>query len=916
MARTVIDALISEGVEVHFEPQNDFFAELRLLDDLKDALEPIWDPVVNQNPGVLDLVETPVGLSYTQNAPAAFQGAILPYIGYAPADRDWRAEVMVHIDSLALPSRAGGGPNFESFALGFHLTNNSDSSDYLFLNGRRDYNTDGSTVTFDGPVIVLGRFTDGGYDGDLGRFEHAGNDVLLQIEWDAEAGELASFVVLEDGSIWEVIRIDLRDRWDLQPGGTMALAIEGFSNTDLTVTAEQAYMMNFRADGLVPLLDVALADDLKDGLGPDFGPIESDDASIIDLSEGTDGLSVVHFNVQDLDDGTKVSADYRAIAPFGHDWQAEFTLTLPNDTAGAGLPTGSGPSNQESVFFELDVINSRNPDQFLFFEYGHTSFEDGAGDVFHNRQIARGDAGTEVEGGVFFSRNLEQAEVLLRVTWNAHRALLILSYETGGILYDMGTVDPGVRWGMAFGDTFELSLGGFSQGNNLALPPSEVVAMNFSTSLLTLFDEPAPIGVPGLLAAITDATGVASGDLTIEDLLGLDVLDASGYGFSSLAGLEEARNLRELYLDKNQISELLPLANLVHLEVLSLNINRISDLDPLEGLHSLQVLNLNFNQIEHLDPLANLNLRTLRLDHNLISDLSAIATLGSLTFLSLNDNRISDLSSLAWLGNLNALFVNDNQVDDLGPLSSVETLRRLFARTNRLEHLDPLAGLPGPFQVRVSGNQIVDFSPVLDLPALTDLELRENPINDFTPLSQLPDLEALRLSRTDFDDLTLIAAAPNLLTLIVRETPIVDFSPLAGFAGLEVFVAHDTGFADLAPLAGRDLDTLGIRNTPVADFSGLAAFTTLRQLNVSGTSFNDLSLLNGFTGLTLLRAADTTIVDFAPLSDADRIGVSGSEWNRLFGSRRPAESSQPCHPVSLTYGHCRRLNGYSSMKTG
>ena len=883
-ARAVVDELIGEGVEVHFEPQNDFFAELRLLDDLKEALQPIWGPVDNQNSGVLDLVETPLGLSYTQNAPAAFLGVILPFKGYASVDRDWRAEVMVHIDALALPSRAGGGPNFESFALGFHLTHNSDPSDFLFLNARRDYNTDGSTVSFDEPVVVLGRFTDGGYDGDLGRFEHAGSDVQLQIEWDAEAGELASFVVLEDGSIWEVIRVDLRDRWGLLPDGTMTLAIEGFSNTDLTVTAEEAYMMNFRADGLVPLLDVALADDLKDGLGPNFGPIESDDASIIDLISGTDGLSVVHFNVQDLDDGTKVTTDYRAVAPFERDWQAEVTVTLPNDTASIGLPTGSGPFNSESIFFELDLINSRNRDQFLFFEYGHTSFEDGAGGVFHNRQIARGDAGAEVEEGIFFSRNLEQPEVLLRVTWDAHRAQLILSYETGGFLYDMGTVNPASRWAMAFGDTFELRLAGFSQANNLDLPPGEVVGMNFSTSPLTLFDEPVQISDPGLLAAFSDSTGVPDVDLTIGDLLGVDVLDASGYGISDLSGLEEARFLRELYLDKNQISDLWPVANLVHLEILSLNINHIRDLGPLGGLHSLQVLNVNLNQIEYLDPLSNLNLRTLRLNGNLISDLGPVSSLHSLSFLSLNDNRISNLWPLQTLENLNTLFLNDNEVADLGALGSLETLRSLFARRNRIEHLESLSGLPELIQLRVSGNQIVEFSPVLDLPALTNLELFDNPISDFSPLSQLPDLVALRLGETTFDDLSLIAAAPNLNTLIVRETPIADFSPLAGFVSLEVFVAHDTSFDDLTPLAGRDLDTLGIRNTPMADFTGLAAFTTLRQLNVSGTGFNDLTLLNGMAGLTLLRVADTPIADFTllpTLTTLEFLDLSGTSFADL-----------------------------------
>ena len=88
---------------------------------------------------------------------------------------------------------------------------------------------------------------------------------------------------------------------------------------------------------------------------------------------------------------------------------------------------------------------------------------------------------------------------------------------------------------------------------------------------------------------------------------------------------------------------------MIELESLDLSDNSISDVSALSGL---------------------INLTSLWLYNNSISDVSALSGLIGLEELSLRNNSISDVSGLSGLINLTSLWLYNNSISDLLPLVS------------------------------------------------------------------------------------------------------------------------------------------------------------------------------------------------------------------------------------------------------
>ena len=113
---------------------------------------------------------------------------------------------------------------------------------------------------------------------------------------------------------------------------------------------------------------------------------------------------------------------------------------------------------------------------------------------------------------------------------------------------------------------------------------------------------------------------------------------------------------------------------------------RSENISGLEHAVNLISLGLFQNNISDVSPLASLiNLTSLDLDHNhQISDITPLASLNNLTSLDLRWNQISDITPLASLTNLERLNLARNQVRDVGPLAALTNLERLDLEHNPL----------------------------------------------------------------------------------------------------------------------------------------------------------------------------------------------------------------------------------------
>lgn len=145
--------------------------------------------------------------------------------------------------------------------------------------------------------------------------------------------------------------------------------------------------------------------------------------------------------------------------------------------------------------------------------------------------------------------------------------------------------------------------------------------------------------------------------------------------------IAQLTNLTRLYLDKNPISNLTPLAGLKNLTTLSLYECQITYIMPLAGLTNLETLLISNNQISDITPLRGLKkLETLYLHDNQISDITPLSGLTGLGELNLDFNWIDDITPLSGLTDLYILSLDGNRFDDISPLSGLTNLSVLSFR--------------------------------------------------------------------------------------------------------------------------------------------------------------------------------------------------------------------------------------------
>ncbi len=264
---------------------------------------------------------------------------------------------------------------------------------------------------------------------------------------------------------------------------------------------------------------------------------------------------------------------------------------------------------------------------------------------------------------------------------------------------------------------------GLGQGDAVYLQANPLGRESRETHIPTLlqrgvaveFDPPLQLpGMPdaGLREAVEQT--LVTGDRTVATMV---VLEASSRRIENLTGLEEASQLRGLFLDRNRITDLAPLSGLA-LYALTLAHNTVEDLAPLTAMESLRYLALDGNSLHDLPPLPA-GLEQLYLSDNSISDIASLADL-QLIELDVDGNSIKSLAPLGGLGGLRYLHASGNQVSDLSPLS-FESLKELHFRDN----------------------DVRDLSPLLDGDELLMADARRNPLSD----DSLAVLDALRERR-------------------------------------------------------------------------------------------------------------------------------------------------------------------------
>ncbi|HIR94066.1 MAG TPA: leucine-rich repeat domain-containing protein [Candidatus Egerieimonas intestinavium] len=363
-------------------------------------------------------------------------------------------------------------------------------------------------------------------------------------------------------------------------------------------------------------------------------------------------------------------------------------------------------------------------------------------------------------------------------------------------------------------------------------------------------------------------------------LKNLKQLDLEGNGLSDISALAEYTGLTVLGIADNRVKDISPLSGLVKLQELSVKNNEIEDISPLKDMKELRTLYLWENQVEDISPLSGLTeLRTLYIWDNQVTDIAPLSGLTKLAKLNLVNNRVADISPLSALTELTELRLADNQVTDISPLSGLVKLQGLYMSGNRIPDISPLSGLTELTYLGINESTIEDLTPLRSLTKLEQLYVRNSCVSDLTPLSGLGALHTLDVSETQVTDIAPLAGLSGLQALnlggLARDgRRLADLTPLSSLVNLQVLVLYENELQDLAPLSGLvNMEELSLDTNSVSDLTPLAGMEKLRILNIAHTAVSDLSPLKGFTNLTELTITDTPVTDISCLDGLEGLQI-------------------------------------------
>lgn len=173
-------------------------------------------------------------------------------------------------------------------------------------------------------------------------------------------------------------------------------------------------------------------------------------------------------------------------------------------------------------------------------------------------------------------------------------------------------------------------------------------------------------------------------------------LNLSGNNLDSVpVALKDMRILRTLDLGENQIRSFSKpgfrgMSSLYGLRMMGNEITNVTQEDLAE-LPALQILNLAMNRIEYVEEgafSANPTLQAIRLDSNLLQDMSSIfASTPDLLWLNMSDNMIAQFNYSYLPEKLQWMDLHKNMISDLGVAPRAMKLKTLDVSFNRLTRI-------------------------------------------------------------------------------------------------------------------------------------------------------------------------------------------------------------------------------------
>ncbi|PWY64206.1 leucine-rich repeat protein [Aspergillus eucalypticola CBS 122712] len=317
-----------------------------------------------------------------------------------------------------------------------------------------------------------------------------------------------------------------------------------------------------------------------------------------------------------------------------------------------------------------------------------------------------------------------------------------------------------------------------------------------------------------------------------------------------------------------------------------ITLHKLCDFCP--RLEELDVTGNDIGQLGGVPP----SLRTLNIQDNCLSNLTAWGHLTNLQYLDVSGNELESLDGFSSLIHLRELKANDNNITNIEGIFDLDGLLSLQLRNNGLTAVDfGRAELTRLHDLDLSHNQLSSIRNIDSLPSLSALDLRFNQLDGLETTASLPSLQSLKLSNNILRTLD-VGAFPSLHLLYVDQNFLRSVSGLDKCHSLEVLSAReqmngdvDGGIFDIdlglvkdlrkaflssnrlsmqslspsSPLLSLqllDIASCSIQGLPV-DFA--SSFPNVVVLNLNFNSLTGLNELSGLKCLARLAAAGNNI---------------------------------------------------------
>ncbi len=424
---------------------------------------------------------------------------------------------------------------------------------------------------------------------------------------------------------------------------------------------------------------------------------------------------------------------------------------------------------------------------------------------------------------------------------------------------------------------------------------------------------------------------------SINQLELLETLDVSNNEIVQLGeDLSGLRNLKEFIARQNNICDLSTLDDLVSLEILDLSENDLGcgglgaspDFSSLENAPNLREIYLNDNNLTSIEDLRGktLILQVLHLENNNLTDITPIGNYTTIRELVLYNNNIVNISDLAGMINVTEIDLSENSIVDFSNLRDIPNLESIDLSNNNIDFIPDMSDSWAHLEVLdLDSNNLTDTSGVNGHANLQTLILSNNGITELSGISNLPLLENLvmvweipEVIPDDFvfednpNSISIIRDSFNSLPLLLLtdETDTFDFGFELGphveiynsisdidNIGTIDFSDMDIDFIDGDSINLDNLLAIDVSDNNIADISFILGNPSLQVLNISGNSINNLSVISGvdtsdLDNLDQINAANIVtsndlvdaFIELPELSYLDLTGTNITSINNCFNN--------------------------------